>query len=222
MKNLIITLAFLATKIFTTTASAQQFNWRSLNDNNPHIVNLNFGWGYGTVVAIGYGQKLPAKFPIVLNAEFSTDFGNDIFDDFKTKLGGQAELVNINNFSVSVKAYGIFRQYKNEYVKLANFGSEFSSNFGYYKPKWYVAGEFGFDKAIVTHIKNSDIMKEIYPESQDGWYLPTGGNFFYGIGGGYSLKTVDFYLKAGKTVTQDFQTTPAIPLYTELGLNVRI
>lgn len=122
---------------------------------------------------------------------------------------------------MAVKAYGNFRQYENEYVKIASFGSEFSAMIGYYKPRWFAAGEFGFDKAIATHIKNSDIMKEMYPGSQDGWYVPTGGNFIYGVTGGYSFKYFDVYLEIGKTITQDFKTTPAVPLYAEVGVNLR-
>jgi hypothetical protein len=221
MKNLFITLSILSLFIITSTGKAQQINWRNLKDNKTHFANINMGWGYGTVAGIGYGQKLATKFPVVLNIEFSAPFGEDLFDDFKTKLGGQAELFNINNFSATVKVYGLFRQYKNEYVKMSSFGSEFAANVGYYKPKWFAAGEFGFDKAIATHIKNSDEMKENYPDSEDGWYVPTGGNFFYGITGGYSLKSIDVYLKAGKTVTQDFKTTPTIPFYAEVGFNFR-
>ena len=220
MKQL-ITYTIVAIMLVTSTLCAQTINWRSLNDNKKHIANANFGFGYGTIIGLGYGEKLPVKFPLVVNVEFSTPFGEDLFDDLKTKLGGQAELYSFHNFSIAVKAYGIYRQYKNEFVKLAGFGSEFSTTIGYYKPKWYVAGEFGFDKAIATHIKNSDIMKENYPGSEDGWYVPTGGNFFYGITSGYSFKTEDIYLKVGKTVTQDFKTNPTIPFYAEAGFNVR-
>ena len=60
-----------------------------------------------------------------------------------------------------------------------------------------------------------------YPNSQDGWYVPTGGNFFYGITGGFSFKNNDVYLKFGETVTQDFTTKAAVPLYAQVGMNVR-
>ena len=63
-------------------------------------------------------------------------------------------------------------------MTLANFGSDLSSTIGYYKPKWFVATEVGFDKAIVTHFKHSDLFKEHFPDVKDGWYEPaTGGNF---------------------------------------------
>ena len=159
MKNLQSAFIILIILLISKTSSAQQINWRNLQDNKRHIVNVYMGWDYSTVAGVGYGQKLRTKLPVVLNLEYSFPFGENIFDDFKTKLGGQAEVLKMDNFSVSVKAYGIFRRYENDLVRLVDFGSEFSTNFGYYKTNWYVAGEFGFDKAIATNIKNTDEMK---------------------------------------------------------------
>ena len=211
----------MAILIVPNICLGQQINWRNFKDSKPHMVNANTGWEYGCIVGVGYGQKIKTKLPFVLNIEYSAPLGNKIFNDFKTKLGGQAEILRINSFSASVKAYSIFRRYQNELVRLVNFGSEFSTNIGYYKPSWYIGGEFGFDKAITTHIKNSGAMKSIYPGVQDGWYTPTGGNFFYGAIASYSIKSSDIYIKAGKTVTQDFKTTPTIPLYLQIGYNRR-
>lgn len=221
MKNSIKRFLVLSILIIPNICSAQQINWRNFNRNQRHIANANIGFDYGFVAGVGYGQLLKTKLPVVLNVEYSAPFGNKIFDDFKTKLGGQTEILKLNNFSVSVKAYGIFRRYENDLVKITNFGSEFSSNFGYYKANWYLAGEFGFDKAISTQIKNTDKMKNVYPNIQDGWYLPTGGNFFYGIVSGYSLKSSDIYIKIGKRITQDFKIAPAIPVYLQVGFNKR-
>lgn len=86
-------------------------------------------------------------------------------------------------------------------------------------PTWHLAGELGFDKAITTQIKHGSLMKEYYPGIQDGWYIPTGGNFFYGIQSGIAFKNTDTCLKAGKTVTQDFKNTATLPFYFQLGVN---
>lgn len=222
MKNIIYKLILLAILNSSNICSAQQINWRSFNVNQTHIVNVNLGWDYGFGAGIGYGYKLKTKLPIVFNVEYSSPFGKKIFDDFKTKIGGQIELVNFKNISVSTKVYSIFRHYENELARFTNFGSEFSVNFGYYKSKWYIAGEFGFDKAITTHIRNTDAMKMIYPNVKDGWYIPTAGNYFYGMQSGYSFKNNDLYIKIGKVITQDFKTTPTIPYYFQLGFNRKI
>jgi hypothetical protein len=221
MKKLQSACIILFVLLISKTGSAQQINWRTVNNHQPHIVHVNMGWDYATAAGIGYGQKLKTGLPVILNIEYSFPFGNTLFDDFKTKLGGQAEVLHIDPFSVSVKVYGVFRRYENNFVRLVDFGSEFSTNFGYYKSNWYIAGEVGFDKAIATNIKNSEEMKTSYPEIQDGWYVPTGGNFSFGIVSGYSFKSNDLYVKIGRTMTQDFKTTPAVPYYLQIGYNTR-
>ena len=221
MKKVQSAFIILSILMISKTSSAQQINWRNLDNNKPHIVNVNMGWDYSTTAGIGYGQKLKTTLPVVLNIEYSFPFGNNIFDDFKTKFGGQAEVLHMESFSVSVKVYGVFRRYENDLVRLVDFGSEFSTNFGYYKSNWYVAGEVGFDKAIATNIKNSNEMKSNYPNVQDGWYVPTGGNFNFGVVSGYSFNSNDLYLKIGVTVTEDFKSRPTVPYYLQIGYNRR-
>jgi hypothetical protein len=221
MKKIQCALIILTILMISKTSSAQQINWRNLNDNKPHIVNVQMGWDYATVVGVGYGQKLKTTLPVVLNIEYSSPFGKDMFDEFKTKFGGQTEVLHMDNFSVSVKIYGVFRRYQNDLVRMASFGSEFSTNFGYYKTNWYVAGDIGFDKAIATNIKNSGEMKTIYPYVQDGWYVPTGGNFNLGIVSGYSFSSNDLYVKIGIHVTEDLRSSPAVPYYLQIGYNRR-
>jgi hypothetical protein len=221
MKKIRVSIALIILLATSWSAKAQTINWKSFKENQNNVVNLNAGVENGFVFGLGYGYKLRIKQPVLLNVEFSTPTGKDLFDDFKTKLGGQVEVVKVSNFAATVKAYGIFRRYQSNLVTLANFGSEFSATIGYYKPKWYVAGVLGFDKAITTHIKNSSLMKDIYPDVQDGWYIPTGGNFLWNIQCGYSFKSNDLYLKAGKTITQDFETTASLPVYLQLGFNRR-
>ena len=221
MKKVQSAFIILSILMISKTSSAQQINWRNLDNNKPHILNVNMGWDYSTTAGIGYGQKLKTTLPVVLNIEYSFPFGNNIFDDFKTKFGGQAEVLHMESFSVSVKVYGVFRRYENDLVRLVDFGSEISTNFGYYKSNWYVAGEVGFDKAIATNIKNSNEMKSIYPNVQDGWYVPTGGNFNFGVVSGYSFNSNDLYLKIGVTVTEDFKSRPTVPYYLQIGYNRR-
>ena len=220
MKNRINKFLLVIILILPAICRAQQINWKNLG-NKTHIAGINVGWDYGAAAGIGYGQKLKTRLPLVLNLEYSSPFGNTVFDDFKTKLGGQAQVCQAGNFLVSLKAYGVFRRYQNDFVRLAGFGSEFSTDFGYYKSKWYVAGQCGFDKAITTEIKNSETMKAIYPGVRNGWYVPTGGNFSYGIVSGYTMSNSDVYIRLGRIVTQDFKTTPTVPLYLQLGFNTR-
>lgn len=201
---------------------SQNLNWRSITKEQKHLVSLNIGLDYGTTIGIAYGYKLNTKLPLVLNTEFSIPFGQEIFDDFKTKIGAQAEIIKIGHFSTTLKANGVFRRYENTMARFLNFGSEFSALAGFYKPKWYAAGELGFDKAITTHVKHSELAQQYYPDIKNGWYVPTGGNFFYGLQSGFSFKKNDLTLKLGKIIQEDFKTEPTIPFYFQLGFNRKI
>lgn len=200
---------------------AQNVNWKRVSPENKHLVHAGFGFNFGTGASLGYGYRLNTGLPILLNAEVSAPFGNNLFDDFKSKVGGQAALWQSGNFAASVKIYGVFRRYASDYVRLENFGSEMGAVLGFYKRNWYVAADLVFDKAITTHVHHSPVMLEINPGVRNGWYIPTGGNFFYGIQTGWSFGRNDLNLSAGKIISQDFKTAPAMPLYFQLGYNRR-
>jgi len=202
---------------------SQTLNWASLKKNQRNILNINASVEHGLIFGTGYAYQLKSQLPIVLNAEYSFPSGEKLFDDFKTKLGGQIKFYQTGNFLFSVKLRGVFRRYGSDFVRLVNFGSDLSATVGYYKSKWFVAGETGFDKAIVTNFKHSNSYKEIYPDVKDGWYEPaTGGNFYYDLQTGYSFRKNEIYMKAGKIVNQDFQTNPVIPFTVQLGFNFKI
>jgi len=223
MKKLNIIIAFIAFVFCIQKVNAQIINWNTVG-NTKHIINANFGLDYSLSYGIGYGYTLNTKLPIVINANFSMPAGETLFDDFKTKIGGQILLLNTANFRGAVAIHGIYRRHETELVRLQNFGSEMKGTFGYYKSKWFVAAEVGFDKAIVTHFKHSQEFREnVYAEVADGWYEPaTGGNFSYGLQTGYSFKKTDLTLSLGKVISQDFKTAPLLPFYLNLGFNYRL
>lgn len=223
MNKIKIYIAFVLSLIISGNVFSQTINWESLRKNQKHIININAGAEYGLTAGAGYGYQLKSKIPIVLNIEHSVPSGKNLSDDFKTKIGGYIRLYEINNFQFSVKVQGVFRRFENSFAHLTNFGSDMAGIAGYYKPKWFVAGEAGFDKAIVTHFKHTRAYKEIFPDVKDGWYEPaTGGNFYYGLQTGFSFGRNDIYLKGGKVVTQDFSTSPMLPYYLQLGYNIRL
>lgn len=220
-KSIIIIVAFLFSqnKIF-----AQVINWNNISEQNKHLLHANVAAEYGVTAGLGYHRLMPAKnFPLWVGGEFSMPAGSNLTDDFKARLGAQIKIAAFNHFQFSARVQGISRRYQNQSVTLFNFGSDFAGTLGYYKKHWFWGVEVGFDKAIVTHFKHSDWYKEnIYDNVQDGWYEPaTGGNFYYGIQGGYSMKKIDFTLKAGKLLQQDFKSQPLLPFYGQIGANFR-
>lgn len=212
---------FLALLALSNTCFAQTVNWQRVSPENQHLIYAGTGLNFGMGISVGYAYRLKTAHSILLNAEFSSPFGGKIFDDFKTKLSVQTPVWQAGNFAAAIKVSGLFRRFESDFVQMDNFGSETGAVFGFYKRKWFVAGEVAFDKAITTHLKHSDIMHESKPGIRDGWYVPTGGNFLYGIQAGISFGKTDLHVSVGKSVTQDFKTTPTLPFYAQIGVNRR-
>jgi hypothetical protein len=220
MKSINLMVASMAGFLLALSANGQTLNWQSLCDEQKHIVTLHAGTDYGMTIGAGYGYHLKAPLPIILNADFSMPSGQTIGDDFKSKAGVQIRVYEWKSLCFSAEVQGVFRRYESDYVRLLNFGSDLSGTLGFYRPHWFAAAQIGFDKAIVTHFKNSEIMQNDYPGIQNGWYQPsTGGIFYYGLQGGYSFSKADVYMKAGKVIEQDFRTSPLIPFYGQIGLS---
>lgn len=219
MKSILLMLVVI---IMSGTGFSQEINWKSLKDKDRHIVNINGGYNFGLIFGAGYGYHINSRLPLVLNLEFSVPSGNKLTEDLKSKAGIKIRLLEVKDFQFSANLYGTYMRYENGFVRTKTFGSDVSGVIGYYRPRWFVAGEFGFEKAIVTNFKHSDVYREIYPDVQDGWYQPsTGGNFRYGLQAGYSLKQHDLYLEVGQAISQDFKTKPMIPYYLQIGYNFK-
>lgn len=204
---------------------AQVVNWKNIYEKHRNMVNINTGLDFGFTYGLGYNRLfLVNKNPLLLGVEYSMPSGGNLIDDFKVKIGGQIQVLNFNSFRVSTRIQGIFRRGQTPAVTLLNFGSDISLAAGYYRPRFFIAGETGFDKAIISHFKHNKYYKDnIYAEVKDGWYEPsTGGNFYYGLQLGTSFKQKqDITLRLGKVVTQDFKTPPMLPFYFQLGYNLR-
>ena len=220
MKNIIA--AMIIMMAVSEAGYSQNINWRSLREDQRNVVQLNGGYDFGATAQVGYARSFSLIRPIVVGLDYSFPMGSSLTDDFKARLGGQVEIVEIGGFSATIKIYSNFRRYENQMVRIVSFGSDFGLLAGYYASTWYAAGEFGFDKAIVSQLKHSDIMRANFPAIRDGWYLPTGGNYYYGIQGGKTIgEMFELSLRLGATSAQDHDENAAIPLYLQLGLGMR-
>jgi hypothetical protein len=220
MKNIIAAIIIMVA--VSEAGYSQNVNWRSLHEDQPNVVQFNFGYDYGVTSQIGYSRSFSMIKPVMLGLDFSFPMGSDLLDDFKVMLGAQIEIVQISGFSATIRISSIFRRYQTEMVSIASFGSDFAVVAGYYNPSFSIGGEFGFDKSITSHIKNSDIMRTNFPAIKDGWYVPTGGHYYYGIQGGKTLgENFDLSLRLGATQAQANDENAVLPLYFQLGLGTR-
>jgi hypothetical protein len=220
MKN--ITTAMIIIMAVSEAGYSQNVNWRSLREDQPNMVQYDFGYDFGVTSQIGYSRSFTMIKPVVLGLDFSFPMGSNLVDDFKVRLGGQVEVVESDGFSATIKISSVFRRYQTELVKIASFGSDFALLAGYFKPTWSIAGEFGFDKSITSHLKHSDIMRTNFPAIKDGWYIPSGGHYYYGIQGGKTIgESFDLSLRLGATKAQGNDENAVLPLYLQLGLGMR-
>ena len=220
MKNFLKT--FLVTLALVEAGYSQNINWRTLRGEQQNIVQFNAGYDFGASAQIGYARSFTMFKPVVVGLDYSFPMGSTLTDDFKVRLGGQMEIVEMGDFSATVKIYSNFRRYQTQLVRIVSFGSDFAVATGYYRTTWYVAGEFGFDKAIATQLRHADIMRANYPAIRDGWYLPTGGNYYYGVQGGKTIgESFEVSLRMGATSAQDHDENALLPFYLLLGIAVR-
>lgn len=220
MKTIVATVLIMIA-VFHTGFS-QNVNWRSLGEVQRNIVQFDFGYDYGAISQLGYGRAFSWFRPVVVSLDYSFPMGKDLVDDFKVRLGGQMEVLQIDGFSATVKLMGSLRRYENPLVRIVSFGSDFALVTGYYSSTWHAAGEFGFDKSVVSHLKHSDIMRSNFPAIRDGWYIPSGGHYYYGIQAGKTLgETFALSLRAGATNAQFDNEDAVVPYYVQVGLGIR-
>jgi hypothetical protein len=219
MKKLIVVMLVMA---LVEAGYAQNVNWRSLREDQRNVVQMNFGYDFGATAQIGYSRSFAWIRPVLLGLDYSFPMGNVLTDDFKVRIGGQMEIVDAGGFSATVRILSNLRRYQNTLVRIIGFGSDLALLAGYYQTTWHAGGEIGFDKSIVSHLKHSDVMKASFPGIRDGWYIPTGGHWYYGIQAGKTLgETFDLSLRAGATNAQDHDENAAIPFYLQLGVGIR-
>jgi hypothetical protein len=217
---------YIALIIFITAAGgslAQNVNWKAAQGDRPNQVQMNFGYDYAATTSLGYSRGFTLGLPVVAGAQVSLPMGNRMLDDFTIRMGAQVEVVEWRGFTAAVKIGSNFRRFQNELVRMVSFGADFSAAAGYYDPAWYAAAEFGFDKAVATQLTHSRTMKQYgFSGIRDGWYVPTGGNFHYGIQAGVTLsRLADLSLRLGATNAQFDNVDAVLPYYLQLGFGVK-
>lgn len=92
---------------------------------------------------------------------------------------------------------------------------------GHYRPRWFAAVESGYDRAWLTHIKNSDWYKTyFYADAKDGWYANTAGTLRAGLRGGVRRGRIEVVARAGVNRTEHGEALN-LPFYATVGANWR-
>ena len=121
---------------------------------------------------------------------------------------------------VTGSATFITRGTENTVYRGLNFGADLTGSAGVYRRRWFAAGEFGFDKAVITHITHSDWYRDhYYADAKDGWYLDAGGTYHYGVTGGVAIGRAELVARFGWQRTEKWNDLDQ-PIYASLGTGV--
>ena len=138
--------------------------------------------------------------------------------DFRARLGTQTSLAHWRSVHLTGSATFITSGTENSIYRGINFGADLTGSLGVYRHRWFGAAEFGFDKAIITHVTLSDWYREnFYPDAKNGWYLDTGGTYHYGLAGGFAFGRTEVVGRFGLLRTERFNELSS-PGYVSLGV----
>lgn len=217
MKAINITIGLLLSAVVCNNAAAQ---WNVARyDAGQNRVFTTIGLDPALVTSVGYARVLPV---LGHNFQLAADAGVVAAGvdtrDFRTRVDLQSSILQWRSLRLVGSATFITRGTENSIYRGLNFGADFTGIAGVYRSRWFAAGQFGKDKAIITHIRHSDWYRDnYYSDAKDGWYLDAGGTYHYGLLSGIAIGRTELVGRAGFLRTEDFNSlTP--PMYASLGL----
>jgi hypothetical protein len=215
-----ITMGILLSALVARDAAGQ---WNVARfGTEPNRVYTTFGLDPAFVTSAGYGRVVPLfGHDFQLTGDAGVVTASVDTKDFRARLGTQTSLVAWRSVYLTGSATFITRGTDNAIYRGFNFGADLTGALGVYRQGWFAAGEFGKDKAIVTHITHSDwYRRTYYPDAKDGWYLDAGGTYHYGVAGGVSLGRAEVSGRAGWLRTEDFNEMMP-PVYASVGVGFK-
>ncbi len=215
--TIILSLGFA---VLIAPAASAQWNVARF-DSAPDRFYVTFGLdpafipsaGYARVVSIfGHHVQLAGDVGIVA-AEMDTR-------DFRVRMQALTSIVHWRSLRLTGSTTFIARGTDNSIYRGFNLGTDLTGTLGLYRSGWFLAGEFGLDKAGLTHLTHSDWYRtHFYPDAKDGWYRDPGGTIHYGLAAGLAVGRAELLLRCGALRTEQFnELTP--PMYASMGIGV--
>jgi len=200
--------------------AAAQWNVARLRTDRNRVYTT-FGLDPALVTSVGYGRVIRLSgHDVQLTGDVGVVAAGMDTRDFRARLGTQTSLLRWRSLHLAGSATFITRGTDNMIYRGLNFGADVSGSLGVYRRRWFAAGEFGKDKAIITHVTHSDWYRTYYyPDARDGWYLDAGGTYHYGLAGGFALSGVEFAGRFGWRRTEDFNELLP-PMYASVGVGI--
>jgi len=209
--------ALLLLTVWVEAADAQ---WNvARTGTNPNRVYTTFGMDPAWVASIGYARVVqPFGHDFQLLGDVGVATAHMDLDDFRARLGTQTSVVRWRSLHLTGSALFITRGTHNVIYRGLNFGADVTTTLGVHRQRWFAAGEFGKDKAIVTHVTHTAWYRTYYyADAKDGWYLDAGGTYHYGLVAGFALRGTEIVGRFGWLKTEEFNDVSP-PLYASLGV----
>jgi hypothetical protein len=172
---------------------------------------------------VGVAVGLPLEFikrDLLLSADISLPVFLLDFQHYEFNLAGRVRLFNLGFISF-VNRLGFFLMgTQNDIYGGTTFGVKESLLIGYFGEIWYLAGEAGYDKPLMTYVAHTDLYKTtVYAEAVDGWYASPAGRFRVGLQGGVRLfRRLGINARIGYTVTERLNEY-TLPFYGNISVS---
>jgi hypothetical protein len=167
------------------------------------------------VVSVGYQRVLPM---------FGQDWHFDVeagvaapdydYRTFDSRLQLRTSVLHWRSLRLLGSLAGVIHGLDNLAFRGISFGAEITATGGVYRPGWFAAGEFGFEKAAVTRKNFTD------PNAVDGWFLAGPGVYHYGVLAGVAIGALELSGRAGWRY-QEGRHAAELPGYAGVGVGVR-
>jgi hypothetical protein len=182
-------------------------------------VYASYGLDPAFVATLGYARAVRGN--VQLSAEAGSVVAKPDLGDSRVVLGVKATALRWRSVRLTGSGTAITRQTSNTIYRAVSFGSAFTGTLGVYRNRWFAATEGGFDKSVITKITHTDLYRNVYPEVKDGWYMPTGGTYHYGLTGGAQFGRTELVARVGSQRTERYKDLP-VPFYVSLGAGVAL
>jgi hypothetical protein len=203
------------------TAHAQAIDVGAL-DPGTSVVTVTTGADHGLVIGAGYARAVAvADRPIVLGGDLTVPWGDLDVGDFRLGAGARTPIVAHDRWRLLGGLAATVRGTRNSAARMIDVGADVSMVAGRYAPRWFAAGELGFDWAITTHVAVTDAYRmKVYADARDGWYGNAGGLLRAGVQAGLSFGRHDLILRAGRLLDVG-GNAPMLPIYGTLTFDAR-
>jgi hypothetical protein len=212
--------AALGTIGFAATAASLHAQWNVARfDMNRHRIHATAGVDPAVITAVGYSYTRPVMGrPVQVGIEGGVVAASMDANDFRARLQAGLSVVQWKSLHVNASGAFVTRGTKNNLYKAITMGADVGTTVGMYTPRWFVAGETGYDKSVVTRLTHSDWYRtHFYPDAKSGWYVDTGGTWRFGGIAGVALGKTELVVRAGVPRTRRGNSI-GVPYYASLGL----